>query len=73
MLGLVVTGLIICLSMIFFLLKSSSQNKTNKEKIQKEPDIKDKKEEKVKKQLKGMKMRKKKNKIFLKKTFPNIY
>ena len=52
MLGLVVAGLIICLSMIFFLLKSSSQNKTNKEKIQKEPDIKDKKEEKVKKPIK---------------------
>ena len=39
MLGLVVSGLIICLTMIFFLLKSSSKNKTNKEKRAKESDI----------------------------------
>jgi len=51
MLGLVVAGLIICLTMIFFLLKSSSSNKTNKEKRQKETDTKDEKEEKEKKPI----------------------
>lgn len=49
MLGLVVTGLIICLSMIFFLLRSSSQNKTNKEKREKESDSTIRKEEKEEK------------------------
>ena len=42
MYGFVVAGIIICLSMIFFLLKSSSDNKNKKEK--KILDIKDKKE-----------------------------
>ena len=45
MLGLVVAGLIICLTMIFFLLKSSSENKNKKEE-KNTTDIKDKKEEK---------------------------
>ena len=40
MLGLVVAGLIICLSMIFFLLSSSSKNKENKEKKPKESNNK---------------------------------
>ena len=51
MLGLVVAGLIVCLTMIIFLLKSSSSNKTNKEKRQKESDIKEEKDEKDKKPI----------------------
>lgn len=47
MLGLVITGLIICLTMIFFVLKSS-QNKIEDKKDTKKSDMKKKKEEKKK-------------------------
>ena len=49
MLGLALAGLIICLTMIFFVLRSSSQNKNNKDN---EPQKSDNKKQKDKKPIK---------------------
>ena len=69
MLGIIIAGFIICLTMIFFVLKSSQNNPEEKRKP-KDRVNKDKEDKKSKKKKKKKKSKKLK---YLKKIYLNIY